>query len=73
MVLNAYPAVTTGPRLLKILIARRDEYRDRDSDLAATAKLNCLEATAHSGLPQTLDKVAHWIIASNFGLHIPEA
>ena len=30
---NAYPAVTTGPRLLKILIARRDEYRDRDSDL----------------------------------------
>ena len=32
-VANAYPAVTTGPRLLKILIARRDEYRDRDSDL----------------------------------------
>ena len=30
---NAYPSVTTGPRLLKILIARRDEYRDRDSDL----------------------------------------
>ena len=30
---NAYPSVTTGPRLLKILIARRDEYRDGDSDL----------------------------------------
>ena len=36
-VANAYPAVTTGPRLLKILIARRDEYRDRDSDLLLAA------------------------------------
>ena len=36
-VANAYPAVTTGPRLLKILIARRDEYRDRDSDLLLPA------------------------------------
>ena len=36
-VANAYPPVTTGPRLLKILIARRDEYRDRDSDLLLAA------------------------------------
>ena len=40
---NAYPPCTTGPRLLKILIAGRDEYRDRDSDL-----------TRHSSSPPVL-------------------
>ena len=46
---NAYPPCTTGPRLLKILIAGRDEYRDRDSDL-----------TRHSSSPPVLPFVV-WL------------
>ena len=61
---------TTTAKDLNCSPGRIQRPRFRSSALAATAKLNCLEATAHSGLPQTLAKVAHWIIVSNFALHI---